>query len=128
MKNTKAKHKTNFSTIRKYNSNKESFCMFILTSQLQASPSNEISDSYSTLKNCVKNRIKGIHRQKLAQNLRFQVTWTEEKCKLNASHCYYSTKIDGFPKLSFSYLVLNTHVHGVNYLFFHSTNICKLMQ
>lgn len=124
MKNTKAKNKTSFSTVRKYNnSNKESFCVFIDTSQLQASPSNEISYAYSALKNMLKIRRKETYSQtKVSSVFTSYLNRRKMQIKCLPLLLFYKN-FDGFPKLYFNYEVPNTHMYmdSTTY-FFHSTN------
>lgn len=124
MKNTKAKNKTSFSTVRKYNSNKESFCMFINTSQLWASASNEIPYAYSALKDVLKTGGRKHGQRKVSSVFTFSSYLNRRKMQIKClALLLFYKNFDSFPKLFFSYKVLNTHMYmDSTTCFFHSTS------
>lgn len=104
------------------NSSEESFCMFINTPQLWASVSNKIAYSHSAFKKCVKKTGERQHSQtRECSVFTFSSYLNRRKMQIKClSLLLFCKNVDRFPKLLFSYEVLNTHMYMDSRTFFRA--------
>lgn len=94
--------------------------MFINTLHPRASPSNEIADAHSALKNVLQNRRKATQTRECSV-FTFSSYLNRRKMQIKClSLPLFCKNVDCFPKQLFSYKVLNTHTHTDSRTFFRA--------